>query len=79
VGDGVIVFSTVGAGGGAATVGGGGGGALVVDTVTLTSVGVMMVSLWFNHHLFKLSMADGPIGNCPTARKFLRDTAPHVA
>jgi hypothetical protein len=53
VGDGVIVFSTVGAGGGAATVGGGGGGALVVDTVTLTSVGVMMVSLWFNHHLVK--------------------------
>jgi hypothetical protein len=31
------------------------------------------------HHLLKLSMADGPIGNCPTARKFLRDTAPHVA
>jgi uncharacterized protein DUF222 len=27
------------------------------------------------HHLLKLSMADGPIGNCPTARKFLRDRA----
>jgi hypothetical protein len=32
-----------------------------------------------HHHLLKLSIADGPIGNCPTARKFLRDTAPHVA
>ena len=69
VGGGEIVFSTVGAGGGGATVGGGGGGALVADTVTLTSVGVMIVSFWFNQMKAKATVAINAATNNATGSR----------